>query len=136
MTGNVVIGASARMRHVFAPTDVDAFVALSGDDNPIHVDDLAARAAGFDGRVVHGLLVASLISRILGTELPGPGTVLLGLDIRFRSPVLVEREVEVAVEVVSIRPDKPVYTLDVSVSTDRVAIEGQAVVIVRPASPP
>ena len=80
-------GDRASIDHTFTAADVEAFARLSGDDNPIHLDRDAARSAGFDREVVHGVLVTSLISRLLGTRLPGPGTILLGQQLRYLRPV-------------------------------------------------
>jgi acyl dehydratase len=64
----------------------DAFRELCGDDAPLHVDENFARAHGFEGRVVHGALVVSLLSRVVGTRFPGPGSLWLKCDISFRNP--------------------------------------------------
>jgi acyl dehydratase len=72
----------------FTKDQVAAFAAASGDMNPIHLDDAAACAAGFPGRISHGVLAAADLSRILGTEVPGPGTIFGRLDMAFLRPVL------------------------------------------------
>ena len=78
---------------------VDAFVALSGDSSALHVSSDAARALGFEDRVVHGLLLASLISGLVGTELPGDRGVLQNVDLAFRNPCYVGDEVRAHVRV-------------------------------------
>lgn len=125
------VGGRASLEHTFSIDDVTAFARLSGDDNPIHLDSAVAVEAGFGRQVVHGMLVASLISRLLGTRLPGPGTILLGQQLTYRRPVLVGDTVRATVEVLSIRADKPVVVLRTWVETDEVALEGEATVIVR-----
>jgi acyl dehydratase len=125
-------GDRASVDHVFTTEDVAAFAHLSGDVNPIHLDAGAARAAGFDREVVHGVLVTSLISRLLGTQLPGPGTILLGQELRYRRPVHPGDAVRATVEVTSVREDKPVIVLHTWVETDEVVLDGEATVIVRP----
>lgn len=67
------------------------FVEVSGDANPIHLDDAAARAAGFPARIAHGLMAANEFSRILGTEVPGPGTVFGNVDIAFLHPLVADQ---------------------------------------------
>src|SRR6476620_946246 len=99
-------GDRATIERVFSAADVADFARLSGDDNPIHLDRSAARQAGFEREVVHGVLVTSLISRLLGTQLPGPGTILLGQQLSYRKPVLVGATVRANVEVLSVREDK------------------------------
>lgn len=126
------LGQHAGIQRTFSRADIDAFAELSGDRNALHLDDAAARAMGFDGRVVHGALVGSLISRILGTILPGEGTIYLSQDLDFRRPVYPGVAVSAAVEVTSVREDKPILELRTWVeSGGEVVIEGRAVVMVR-----
>jgi acyl dehydratase len=124
-------GDRATVDHAFTTEDVAAFARLSGDTNPIHLDAEAARDAGFDREVVHGVLVTSLISRLLGTQLPGPGTILLGQELRYRRPVHPGDQVRATVEVTSVREDKPVIVLHTWVETDEVVLDGEATVVVR-----
>ena len=124
-------GDRASVEHVFTTEDVAAFARLSGDDNPIHLDADAATAAGFEREVVHGVLVTSLISRLLGTRLPGPGTILLGQELRYRRPVYPGDRLTATVEVTSVREDKPVIVLKTWVEGDEVVLDGEATVIVR-----
>ena len=127
------VGDTASVEHVFTQEDVAAFARLSGDDNPVHLDDDAARRMGFSGTIVHGLLAASLISRLLGTRLPGPGTIYLQQQLRFLRPILPGRPVVATVSVVSRREDKPILELSPVISTEgETAIGGSATVIVRP----
>lgn len=86
-------------RLVFSRDQVASFAAASGDVNPIHLDDDAARAAGFSGRISHGVLAAAELSRILGTEVPGPGTIFGRLDMAFLRPVLADEEYHVAMKI-------------------------------------
>jgi acyl dehydratase len=127
-------GDHASIEHQFSRADVLAFARLSGDDNPIHLDDEAARAAGFTGVIVHGALVTSLISRLLGTRLPGPGTIYLGQETRFRSPVYPGDRLTAHVEVVSVREDKPVIVLRTWIEAADTVVDGQATVLFRPPS--
>lgn len=97
--GAIQEGDEARWEHLIAPGDVDGFAALSGDDNPLHVDDAFARAHGFRGRVVHGMLLGAWLSRVVGTLFPGPGVLWLSQSIRFARAVYVGDRIEVAVRV-------------------------------------
>lgn len=124
-------GDQASLERIFTDEDVAAFAKLSGDDNPIHVDADAARRARFDRQVVHGVLVTSLISRLLGTRLPGAGTVLLGQELRYRRPVYPGDRLRATVEVLSVREDKPVIVLRTWVESDEVVLDGEATVVVR-----
>ena len=131
MRENVAVGARASVEHAFDVQDVASFALLCGDDNPIHLDAEAARAAGFERDIVHGALVTSLISRLLGTTLPGPGTVLLGQTFRFQRPVHPGDRLRATVEVTSVRDDKPIVTLRTWVESDEIVIDGEATVLVR-----
>jgi acyl dehydratase len=132
MTEPIAVGQRASLERTFSIHDVTDFARISGDDNPIHLDAAVAVEAGFGREVVHGMLVASLISRLLGTRLPGPGTILLGQQLTYKRAVLVGDVVRASVEVLSVRADKPVVVLRTWVETDEVALDGEATVIVRP----
>jgi phosphate acetyltransferase len=92
-------GDAVRWRHEVTAEEVDAFARLSGDINPLHLDDAFSEERGFRGRVVHGALVNAFISRILGTELPGPGCLWLSQSTRFTRPVYIADPIEVVVRV-------------------------------------
>lgn len=84
---------------------IRAFAELSGDTNPVHLDEDYARGTRFGGAIAHGLLVASLLSALLGTELPGPGAIYLGQELRFRAPVKPGDTVTARVTVTGWNPD-------------------------------
>jgi acyl dehydratase len=84
---------------------IDAFAELSGDTNPVHLDEDYARGTRFGGTIAHGLLVVSLLSALLGTELPGPGAIYLGQDLRFRAPVKPGDTITARVTVTGWNPD-------------------------------
>lgn len=87
------VGMSATTQMTITAEQIDTFAKITGDFNPIHVDEEAAKAAGFPGRIAHGALSASLISAVLGNDLPGPGAVFVELNLRFRRPALIGDEV-------------------------------------------
>ena len=126
------IGDSAVLEAQFSEADVDAFAALSGDTNPLHLESAEGKRLGFDGRIVHGMLTASLISRLLGTSLPGRGTVYLSQDLRFLKPVYPRQLLRSQVTVTEKRADKAILTLSTRVWADEeLALDGQATVLVR-----
>jgi acyl dehydratase len=126
------VGDRAELEHVFSQADIVEFARLSGDDNPVHLDPEAAMRMGFAGTIVHGMLAASLFSRLLGTQLPGPGTIYLGQELRFRRAIEPGHQVTASIEVVSRRPDKPILELATTLTVgDEVAIDGRATVLVR-----
>lgn len=83
----LVVGQSAHFTKTVTEADVVLFAGVTGDMNPAHIDEVAARASRFKGRVAHGMLSASFISTVLGTRLPGPGTIYVGQTLRFTAPV-------------------------------------------------
>jgi acyl dehydratase len=82
-------GEKAELTRTFTQQDVEAFAALSGDVNPVHLDEAYAAGTRFRGRIIHGMLVSSLISAVLGTQLPGPGAIYLSQQLSFRAPARV-----------------------------------------------
>jgi 3-hydroxybutyryl-CoA dehydratase len=81
------IGDSATFSKTISEADVYAFAGVTGDFNPVHINAEAAKESMFKQRIAHGMLGAGLISTILGTQLPGPGTVYLGQELAFKAPV-------------------------------------------------
>lgn len=122
------IGQSATATRTLEQADIEAFARVSGDVNPLHVDAAYAEGTLFKGTIAHGMLTASLISALLGTELPGPGTVYLSQSLRFKRPVRAGDEVEVKVVVTAVDA-KGVVTLATSCRVKgKVVVEGEAVV--------
>jgi len=111
---------------------IRAFAEVTGDTNPVHLDDEYAAGTRFGRRIAHGMIAAGLISATLANELPGPGTVYLNQTLKFKLPVYPGDTVTATVEVLSVRPDKPIVTLStVCTNQDgKVVLEGEAVVLV------
>ena len=124
------IGQQSSVNKTFSHDDIERFAALSGDDNPIHLNDEFAKQSTFGKRVVHGMLVSSLFSGLLGNKLPGQGTVYLGQNIQFKAPVFIDDTVTATVEVTSLREDKPIAVMSTRCvnALGTVVIEGDAVV--------
>lgn len=111
---------------------IRAFANLTGDSNPVHLDDAYAAGTRFGRRIAHGMIAAGLISAALADDLPGPGTVYLSQTLQFKAPVYPGDTITTTVEVKSVRPDKPIVTL-ATVCTNQnnvVVLEGEAVVLV------
>ena len=108
------------------------FSDLTGDTNPVHLDDAYAAGTRFGRRIAHGMIAAGLISATLANDLPGPGTVYLSQTLRFRAPVYPGDTLTTTVEVKSVHPDKPIVTLATLCrnQNDMVVLEGEAVVLV------
>jgi acyl dehydratase len=111
---------------------IRAFAELTGDTNPVHLDDSYAAATRFGRRIAHGMIAAGLISAALANDLPGPGTVYLSQTLQFKAPVFPGDTITTTVEVKTVRPDKPIVTLGtVCTNQDqKVVLEGEAVVLV------
>lgn len=125
------IGARASRTKTITDEDVRAFAQASGDTNPVHLDDTYAAATRFGRRIAHGMLTASVISAILGNDLPGHGTIYLGQELKFRAPVYIGDTITVTVELVRYRAEKRIATFSTTcVNQDgTLVLEGEAVVI-------
>ncbi|MBO6730149.1 MAG: MaoC family dehydratase [Maricaulis sp.] len=96
------IGHCAEAVRVVTEEDLELFAKVSGDYNPVHMDEEFARKTPFRGRIAHGALIASFISGVLGNQLPGPGAIFLGLNMRFALPTRIGDEVTTRVTVKSV----------------------------------
>jgi len=118
----------------FIVTDemVRTFAEITGDKNPIHLDEEYAKNTRFGRRICHGMLVASLISRVLGMDFPGPGTILVRQYLTYRAPVFIGETVKVHARVTEKREEKKRAILQTNVlkMDGSVAVEGQAEVLI------
>jgi len=125
------VGMTASTAKTITEADILLFAAVSTDTNPLHIDADAAAAGPFKQRVAHGMLTAGLISAVLGTRLPGPGSVYLEQTLRFRVPVKIGDTVTAIVEVTDINIDKKRATLKtVCTVAGKTVIDGEATVLV------
>lgn len=106
------VGDKATIRVEVSDKMVRDFAELSGDRNPIHLDEEFAKATRFGRRIAHGMITGCLISRALATELPGPGAVYLGQTLKFTAPVFVGEEIEIELTVTAVRPEKKILTIE------------------------
>jgi len=100
------IGDSASYTKTFSEEDVRLYAGITGDHNSVHLDEEYARTTVFKGRVIHGMLTAGLISTVLGTILPGVGTIYLSQSLKFKAPVRIGDTVTATVRVVEIDREK------------------------------
>lgn len=100
--GDLTVGMASNRRYEFTEKRVEAFSALVDDAAPVHMSVEFARQQGFEGRIVHGLLVQSVISGILGNEIPGPNSVINNLSMKMHRPVLIGQEVDYRVEITAL----------------------------------
>jgi 3-hydroxybutyryl-CoA dehydratase len=125
------VGQSARRSRAVTAADIQAFAAVTGDENPVHMDEAYAAATPFKGRIAHGMLAAGYISAVLGVDLPGPGAIYLSQSLRFRRPVRIGDTVETQVTVSAIDSDKARVTLQTVCSVaGKPVVDGEAVVLV------
>src|SRR3989344_227582 len=86
---SISVGEAASFEKIISEDDVRAFAVLSGDYNPLHMDDAYARSTSFGARVVHGMLLAGLVSRLIGMQLPGKRALLMKESLEFKKPVYI-----------------------------------------------
>ncbi len=106
-----LLGARAKRTRTITEEDIVRFADVSGDHNPLHLDAAYAAQTLFGERVAHGFLTASLISAVIGNDLPGPGTIYLGQTLKFLAAVHIGDTVTVSVEVIAVREEKQLLTL-------------------------
>jgi 3-oxoacyl-[acyl-carrier protein] reductase len=130
------VGQTFSAEHCFDAESVDAFAALVGDYSPLHVDEIYAQEAGFSGRVVHGLFLASLFSRLVGMKVPGKRALYVGQDLRFRRPVFVGETVLATTKISAMNSALREIQLTTTIlkADQSVAVSGTARVIVRGSS--
>ncbi|WP_135465787.1 MaoC family dehydratase [Crenalkalicoccus roseus] len=125
------VGQKASFGKTITEADIVLFAAVTGDTNPMHLNAEYARDTIFKERIAHGMLAAGLITKVLGTQLPGPGTIYLSQSLKFRAPVRIGQTVTATVEVVALHPDKHRATLrTVCTVAGQPVLEGEAFVSV------
>ena len=127
----LAVGQSASASHTVTDTDVVLYAAVSGDMNPAHVDEAAARAGRFGARIAHGMLSGGYISALLASQLPGPGSIYMSQSMRFVRPVLIGDTVTTRVEVVELIDAKRRVRLATTCRNqrDELLLDGEALVL-------
>ncbi|EJY6446571.1 MaoC family dehydratase [Salmonella enterica] len=125
------IGQKACFEKTITESDVLLFSGISGDINPVHINDVVAKESIFGRRVAHGVLVSGLTSAVLGMQLPGEGTIYLGQDSKFRRPVYIGDTVKATCEVIELNTEKNIVRLATTTTNqnNEIVIEGIAVVM-------
>ena len=129
--GEMKIGDSASFTKTISETDVYLYAGISGDFNPAHVNQTEAEKGMFGKRIAHGMLSAGLISAVLGTLLPGPGTIYMGQELRFTKPVAIGDTITATATVAELIPEKNRAILDTVCTKQNgdVVIKGKATVM-------
>lgn len=122
------VGGTAERSRTVTMSDVEAFTAMTGDRNPLHYDPELAAQTVFGKLIVQGGVTSGILNAIVAENLPGPGTVFLGVEWKFSKAVGIGEEITGRVEVVKVREDKPIATLTTTVrdSAGDVCLEGTA----------
>ena len=130
------IGMEASIAHAVTARDIEDFARVSGDHNPVHLDEAHAAGTPFKQRIAHGILTASYISAVLGTRLPGPGCIYVSQTLSFRAPVHIGDEVIATVRVTDLIKEKrrAIFHCVCKVG-DKAVLEGEAILMVPSRAP-
>jgi acyl dehydratase len=124
------VGDSFSFQRFISAEDVRAFAEVTGDDNPIHVDEAYAKKSRFGKPIVHGVLLLGIISKVLGRDFPGHGSIAVSLSARFLRPVPVGSEVTVEVKITEkVEKRRHVKGRVYVYHEDRIALGGEATLI-------
>jgi len=131
---DIEIGQRAQRTRVVRLRDIELFTELTGDGNPLHYDEGRAAASRFGGIIVQGGVTSGLLNAVVAEDLPGPGSVFLHVDWSFRAPVRPGDSITAEVEVLEVRPDKPISKLRTSITNQdgTVVLDGEALVWTEP----
>ena len=125
------VGMTASFAKTVTEADIVLFAGISGDTNPVHLNQEYASSTMFQGRIAHGMLSVGFISAVLGTKLPGPGAIYMGQTLRFKAPVRAGDTVTARATVTEVIPEKRrVVVRTVCTVGETVVIEGEATLMV------
>ena len=128
---DMTVGMTEVYSRTVTEADIVLFCGISGDSNPVHLDEQFAKATMFKGRIAHGMLTASFISTVLGTKLPGPGCIYISQNLKFKAPVKVGDTLMARVTVKKLIPEKKFVECEtVCTVGDKKVIDGEALVMV------
>lgn len=125
------VGEEAKITRIITDEDIKEYARITGDENPVHINEAYAQGTMFGGRIAHGMLVAGLISTVLGTVLPGPGSIYRSQQLQFLFPVRPGDQVTACARVTAWDPDKGRITLQTeAINQDKVTvITGEALLV-------
>jgi 3-hydroxybutyryl-CoA dehydratase len=125
------VGMSESYTRTVSDADIRHFAEISGDTNPVHLDDDFAATTRFEQRIAHGMLTGSYISTVVGTKLPGPGCLYVSQTLNFRAPVFIGDEVTATVIITELNERRGYVTLNTVCSVgDKDVIRGVALMLV------
>ena len=121
------IGQSDTYERIVTERDIEEFAKISGDNNPVHLDEDFAKTTIFRGRIAHGMLAASFISTTVGTKLPGYGAIYISQNLKFKGPVRIGDKVITTATIEGINAEKKRVTMSTKCAVgDKIVVEGQA----------
>ncbi len=125
------VGMEASLAKIVAGEDLHMFARLTGDANPIHLDENYAAETPFKRRIAHGMLSASFISAVLGTKLPGPGCIYISQTLNFRAPVFIGDKVVATVKIsdLIVNRKRAIFWCSCAVN-QKIVVEGEAVIMI------
>ena len=127
----LTVGQSAVYARTVTEADIFAFAGVSGDFNPVHVNEELAAASMFGGRIAHGMLSAGFISTVFGTKFPGPGSIYLSQTLKFKAPVKIGDTVVARCTIKELTPEKRKAKFDtVCTVKGKVVLEGEAEIMI------
>ncbi len=125
------IGQKIKFSKFVNQSDIDSFANITGDYNPVHIDETYAQKTIFKRNIAHGFLTASYISAAIGTELPGPGCIYLNQSLKFLAPVYPGNTVDVIIEVKSVNLERKRVILNTTCfCSEKKVIDGSAEILV------
>ncbi|TAN66608.1 MAG: MaoC family dehydratase [Magnetospirillum sp.] len=131
------IGQSASFAKTVSEADLVLFAEVTGDTNPVHLDEAYAQTTPFKGRIAHGMLSAAFISAVFGTKLPGPGAIYVSQSLKFKAPVRIGDTVTALVELTGLVPGRRFATFRTVCTVDGLTVlEGEATLLVPPRDQP
>lgn len=124
------VGQEAKIRKFFSTKDIESFAEMSGDTNPVHLNEAFAKKTIFKKKIVHGFLYSSLISAVIGTKLPGNGSIYLHQELNFKKPVYHNENITALVRITQIKKEKSLIYLDTFCYRDNndIVVEGKAII--------
>jgi 3-hydroxybutyryl-CoA dehydratase len=124
------VGQEATQINVITDELIKQFAEVSGDKNPVHLNEEYASTTIFKKRIAHGMICASFISSLLGNELPGAGTIYLNQSLSFKAPVCIGDHIKTTVQIKEIRADKSIVKLNTFCTNqeEKIVLEGEAVI--------
>jgi len=127
---SLMVGQEASISKSFTAKDVELFAELSTDCNPVHLDESYAQNTIFKKRIVHGYLYGSLISAIIGTKLPGPGSIYIHQEMNFKKPVFLNEIVTAVIKITEIKPEKSIIYLETICykNENEIVLDGKAII--------